>query len=268
MYYTPFDPAQLAAGGILETKDEIQVTNMKSIEWVNMTSNTFCILRPDGNIAVVIPPLTMGARNYEFKNYAVISNQTVLFSVANAITNPYFAVNFLQESREEFQNSLVNQSVDSSLTGSSATNSTEWGGITLSQASTVGALQNNPTVPTVKAVSASTENGNNNLTVTGSISTSNNIPVLPTPESGSNVTYITTATTTNILTQHGVLGTLSNAANVTTGLITLYDSSTASGNIIWEGTLAAGQLIRFGVPTSAGLTVVTAAANAIAITSA
>lgn len=86
-----------------------------------------------------------------------------------------------------------------------------------------------------------------------------------TPYSGMSSTAITTATTTAIKASAGMLGTISNAGNVITGVVTVYDSLSAAGKKLWAGTLAAGQVLPLGIPCGTGITVVTAAADTIAV---
>ena len=96
------------------------------------------------------------------------------------------------------------------------------------------------------------------------VSNTNGVPASAT--SGLTPAYITTATTTVIKASAGVVGTLSNASGAATGSVTIYDSTSASGNVVWSGTLASGQVLSLGFPCAAGITVVTAAADAIALT--
>ena len=93
----------------------------------------------------------------------------------------------------------------------------------------------------------------------------NGTGVLSTPGSGTKPVYITTATTTAVKASRGVLGSLSNASGAVTGAITVYDNTAASGNVLWQGTLAAGQVLPIGMPCATGITIVTAAADAIAV---
>ncbi len=86
-----------------------------------------------------------------------------------------------------------------------------------------------------------------------------------TPCSGTNTTYITTATTTAVKASKGSLGTLINAGGSTSGQITIYDSTSASGSIIWAGTLVAGQVLPLGLPCLTGITIVTASVGTIAV---
>lgn len=90
--------------------------------------------------------------------------------------------------------------------------------------------------------------------------------VAATPYSGQDSVAITTATTTTIKASGGVVGTLSNASGAATSTITVYDSTTGSGKTLWSGTLSAGQVLPLGIPCATGITVVTAAADAIAVT--
>lgn len=85
-----------------------------------------------------------------------------------------------------------------------------------------------------------------------------------TPQSGQNTVYITTATTTAVKASGGVIGTIACASGATTGVITVYDNTSASGDVVWTGTLAAGQVLPLGMPCGTGITIVTAAADAIA----
>ena len=86
-----------------------------------------------------------------------------------------------------------------------------------------------------------------------------------TPYSGMQSLAITTATTTAVKASAGVVGTLSNASGAATGTITVYDSTTGSGKTLWSGTLATGQVLPLGLPCGTGITIVTAAADAIAV---
>lgn len=83
--------------------------------------------------------------------------------------------------------------------------------------------------------------------------------------SGTTTTAITTATTTILKSASGVIGTLVNAGGATSGSITVYDNTAASGKIVWSGTLTAGQALSLNMPCSIGITVVTAAANTLAV---
>ena len=85
------------------------------------------------------------------------------------------------------------------------------------------------------------------------------------PYSGLQSVAITTATTTAVKASAGVVGTLSNASGAVTGTITVYDNTAASGKTLWSGTLAAGQVLALGIPCGTGITVLTAAADAIAV---
>jgi hypothetical protein len=87
-----------------------------------------------------------------------------------------------------------------------------------------------------------------------------------TAASGMQSLAITTATTTAVKASAGVIGTLSNASGAATSTITVYDSTTGSGKTLWSGTLSAGQVLPLGIPCATGITVVTAAADAIAVT--
>ena len=89
--------------------------------------------------------------------------------------------------------------------------------------------------------------------------------VFPSPTSGLQSVAITTATTTAVKASAGVVGTLSNASGATTGTITIYDNTSATGKTLWTGTLAAGQVLPLGIPCGTGITIVTAAADAIAV---
>ena len=83
--------------------------------------------------------------------------------------------------------------------------------------------------------------------------------------SGLSTTAITTATTTLVKSGAGVVGSISNAGSATTGTITVYDSLTASGKKLWSGTVALGGVVALGMPCAIGITVVTAAADTIAV---
>lgn len=89
--------------------------------------------------------------------------------------------------------------------------------------------------------------------------------VAATPYSGTQSVAITTATTTAVKGSPGVVGTLINAGGATSGAISIYDSATASGKMIWSGTLTAGQVLPLGMPCSTAITVVTAAANSLSL---
>lgn len=86
-----------------------------------------------------------------------------------------------------------------------------------------------------------------------------------TPTSGMYTVGITTATTTVVKASAGVIGTISNASGAATGAITVYNNTSATGTVVWTGTLAAGQVLQLGLPCGTGITVVTAAADAIAV---
>ncbi len=83
--------------------------------------------------------------------------------------------------------------------------------------------------------------------------------------SGIQSVAITTATTTVVKSSGGIVGTLSNASGAVTGTITIYDNTAGSGKTIWSATLAAGQVLPLGIPCGIGITIVTAAADAIAV---
>lgn len=83
--------------------------------------------------------------------------------------------------------------------------------------------------------------------------------------SGINSVAITTATTTSVKSSAGVIGTLINAGTATSGVITIFDNTTASGKTIWSGALTAGQVLALGIPCGTGITIVTAAADTITI---
>lgn len=89
--------------------------------------------------------------------------------------------------------------------------------------------------------------------------------VASTPYSGLYSLAITTATTTAVKASTGLVGTLSNASGAATGSVTVYDSTTGSGKTLWAGTLAAGQVLPLGIPCGTGITIVTAAADPIAV---
>lgn len=88
--------------------------------------------------------------------------------------------------------------------------------------------------------------------------------ILGSPSSGITPAYITTATTTAVKASAGVIGTITNAGTAAAS-VTVYDNTAASGNLVWSGTLAAGQVLALGFPCATGITVVTAAAGAIAV---
>lgn len=83
--------------------------------------------------------------------------------------------------------------------------------------------------------------------------------------SGNQTVAITTAATTTVKASAGIVGTISNASNAVTGIITVYDNTIASGQMLWQGVLAAGQVLQLGLPCAIGITVVTAGAQAIAV---
>lgn len=89
---------------------------------------------------------------------------------------------------------------------------------------------------------------------------------LITPYSGMQSLAITAAATTAVKASAGVVGTLTNAGAATSGAITIYDNTAASGKTIWSGTLTAGQVLPLGIPCGTGITIVTAAANTLAVT--
>ena len=89
--------------------------------------------------------------------------------------------------------------------------------------------------------------------------------VAPTPYSGTGIAQITTATTTEVKSSAGYVGTLINAGSSTTGAITIYDATSATGTPVWSGTLTAGQVLPLGIPCNTGITVVTAAADTITV---
>jgi hypothetical protein len=89
--------------------------------------------------------------------------------------------------------------------------------------------------------------------------------ILATPYSGTKTVQITTATTTSVKSSGGTVGTLLNSSGAATGNVAIYNATSATGTPIWQGTLAAGQVLPIGVPCNAGITVVTAAANAITL---
>lgn len=77
------------------------------------------------------------------------------------------------------------------------------------------------------------------------------------PNSGYSVAYITTASTTNIASGGGMISKIINNGTVTSAAITVYDSTAASGSIIWKGTIAAGGVQELRAPTQNGVTIVT-----------
>lgn len=83
--------------------------------------------------------------------------------------------------------------------------------------------------------------------------------------SGESSVAITTSTTTSVKASAGVVGTIINAGSATSGVITIYDNTAASGKTIWAGTLTAGQVLPLGIPCGTGITVVTAAADTITV---
>lgn len=90
--------------------------------------------------------------------------------------------------------------------------------------------------------------------------------IQPSPYSAMNAVTITTATTTTVKSNAGVLGSIYNGSGVATGTITIYDNTSAALSPLWVGTLAAGQVLPLGYPANTGITVVTAAADTITVT--
>lgn len=82
---------------------------------------------------------------------------------------------------------------------------------------------------------------------------------------GTSKLTIAAATTTLVKSGGGYLSRIFNGSNSTTGLVTVYDALTATGNAIWSGTLAAGQVLDIGLPMLTGITVVTAGAQPITV---
>lgn len=83
--------------------------------------------------------------------------------------------------------------------------------------------------------------------------------------SGKYSVAITTATTTAVKASGGAIGTIINAGGATSGAISIYDNTSATGKLIWAGTLTAGQVLPLGIPCGTGITITTAAANTITV---
>ena len=82
------------------------------------------------------------------------------------------------------------------------------------------------------------------------------------PNSGFKYTHIATATTTTIKTGPGVLGAVC-LNTVATATVTIYDNTSATGNVIAVQTLSNADevnCVRYLVAFNAGLTIVTSAA--------
>jgi hypothetical protein len=82
---------------------------------------------------------------------------------------------------------------------------------------------------------------------------------------GASKVTLAAATTTAVKGSSGYLGRIFNGSNSVTGVVSVYDALTATGNPIWSGTLAAGQVLDFGLPMLTGITVVTAGAQPITV---
>lgn len=91
------------------------------------------------------------------------------------------------------------------------------------------------------------------------------LAIQATPYSGLVTVAITTIATTSVKSASGALGTITNAGNAITGIVTVYDSLSATGKKIWAGTLAAGQVLPLGIPCGIGITITTAAADTLAV---
>lgn len=89
--------------------------------------------------------------------------------------------------------------------------------------------------------------------------------VLASPYSGDSTAVITTATTTQLALGPAMMGTLVNTGSATSGAVTVYDNTAASGTVLWTGTLTASQVLPLGLPCAVGLTVVTAAAGSLLV---
>lgn len=89
--------------------------------------------------------------------------------------------------------------------------------------------------------------------------------VLASPYSGDTTAVITTATTTQLAVGPAMMGTLVNTGAATSGAITVYDNTAASGTVLWTGTLTASQVLPLGLPCAVGLTVVTASAGSLLV---
>ena len=92
-----------------------------------------------------------------------------------------------------------------------------------------------------------------------------NVKTTVTTRSGSTTVYITTATTTDVKSGAGTVGSITNGGSATSGTITIYDNTAGSGNVLWAGTLTAGQVLALNMPVQTGITVVTAAADTLAL---
>lgn len=80
-------------------------------------------------------------------------------------------------------------------------------------------------------------------------------------------TYISTATTTPIKSGHGVLASIT-VSETAAGAITVYDNTAASGTVLAVlKASVAEQTFVFNVSFNTGLTVVTAAASKISVSS-
>lgn len=79
------------------------------------------------------------------------------------------------------------------------------------------------------------------------------------------VTYISSATTTQVLTGSGRLRKIV-AAGGTLGAVTVYDNTASSGNEILSAVIpTAGQVFSLDIPVVSGIRVVTAAATKLAV---
>lgn len=91
--------------------------------------------------------------------------------------------------------------------------------------------------------------------------------IQPTPASGLSVKYITgAAATTVVKNTPGVVGSILCANSTTTAAIQVYNATSATGDMIWQGKLNMGQVVQLQVPFSIGLTVVTNGTTAVTVT--
>lgn len=77
------------------------------------------------------------------------------------------------------------------------------------------------------------------------------------PASGYSATYITTATTTNVANGGGLLARVIYSGATASATLTIYDSTTGSGPVIWSGVLQPGQMLELAAPCNTGATLVT-----------
>lgn len=96
-----------------------------------------------------------------------------------------------------------------------------------------------------------------------------NCGVLADPLSGTSSVAITTATTTSVKSAPGVIGRIINAGGAaTTGTLTVYDNTSATGTpiIVIPAAQAQAAIINLGVPCGTGITIVTSAADTWRVT--